>query len=119
MFTETVPEVKLVDCPDRHAWSRLLWDLTKPDATGVPRFAILLHDPSDIKRLQIAYATQNTVLNNGNNAAMVFDKWLVGRMVNLQEVSPNWERILNAQIAQYFFLGEHWYMYFMQEHQAA
>ena len=119
MFTETVPEVKVVDCPDRGAWSRMLWDLSKPDASGVPRFAILLHDPSDIKRLQIAYATQNTVLNNGGNAGMIFDKWLVGRMVHLQEVSPNWERILNAQIAQYFFLGEHWYMYFMQEHQAA
>lgn len=119
MFTETVPEVKLVDVPDRAAWSRTLWDLSKPDASGVPRFAILLHQPSDIKRLQIAYATQNTVLNNGGNAGMIFDKWLVGRMVHLQEVSPNWERILNAQIAQYFFLGEHWYMYFMQEHQAA
>lgn len=119
MFTETVPEVKIVDTPDRAAWSRMLWDLSKPDSTGVPRFAILLHDRSDIKRLQIAYATQNTVLNNGGNAAMIFDKWLVGRMVHLQEVSPNWERILNGQIAQYFFLGEHWYMYFMQEHQAA
>ena len=119
MFTETVPEVKLVDCPDRAAWSRLVWDLSKPDEAGVPRFAIVLNDPSDIKRLQIAYATQNTVLNNGSAPAMIFDKWLVGRMINLQEVSQNWERILNAQIAQYFFLGEHWYMYFMQEHQAA
>ncbi len=119
MFTETVPEVKIVDSPDRAAWSRLVWDLSKPDSAGVPRFAIVLHDASDIRRLQIAYATQNTVLNNGGNAGMIFDKWLVGRMVHLQEVSPNWERILNAQIAQYFFLGEHWYMYFMQEHQAA
>jgi general secretion pathway protein D len=119
MFTETVPEVKLVDVPDRAAWSRTLWDLSRPDAAGVPRYAILLHHPSDIKRLQIAYATQNTILNNGGNAGMIFDKWLVGRMVHLQEVSPKWERIVNAQIAQYFFLGEHWYMYFMQEHQAA
>ena len=119
MFTETVPEVKIVDCRDRAEWSRLVWDLSKPDAAGVPRFAIVLHEPSDIRRLQIAYATQNTVLNNGGAPGMIFDKWLVGRMVHLQEVSPNWQRILNAQIAQYFFLGEHWYMYFMQEHQAA
>jgi general secretion pathway protein D len=27
--------------------------------------------------------------------------------------------VLNAQIAQYFFMGEHFYMYFMQEHDKA
>jgi hypothetical protein len=40
-------------------------------------------------------------------------------MLHMQEVNPSWERIVNAQIAQYFFIGEHWYMYFIQEHQKA
>ncbi len=118
MFTEPLPEVRLLDCADREAWRRILWDLNQPDERG-QRFTVLIHDPSDLRRLQLAVATQNTVLNNGGNAAMVFDRWLPGRMLNMQEVTPNWERVLNAQIAQYFFIGEHYYMYFIQEHQRA
>jgi general secretion pathway protein D len=119
MYTETTPEVRLIDCPDRAAWSRLLWDMSQPDARGLPRYTILIHEPSDLRRLQLAYATQNTVLNNGGVAGQVFDKWLVGRMLHLQEVTPTWERILNAQIAQYFFIGQHYYMYFVQENSRA
>ncbi len=119
MFSETVPEVRLVDCADRATWHQLVWDLSQPDARGVPRFTILINDRSDVRRLQLAYATQNTVLNNGGIPGMTFDRWLVGRMLHLQEVSPTWERVLNAQIAQYFVIGEHYYMYFIQEHQKA
>jgi general secretion pathway protein D len=119
MFTETVPEVRVVDCPDRATWRQMLWDMSTPDERGVARYTILIQDASDIRRLQLAYATQNTVLNNGGIAGQVFDKWLVGRMLHMQEVQPTWERILNAQIAQYFFIGEHWYMHFIQEHQKA
>ena len=118
-FTEPFPEVSLVDCPDRDTWRQLLWDMSQPNALGIPRYTILINDPSDLRRLQLAYATQNTVLNNGGIPGMTFDRWLVGRMIHLQEVSPTWERVLNAQIAQYFFMGEHFYMYFMQEHDRA
>ena len=118
-FTEPFPEITLVDCPDRDTWRQLLWDMSQPNALGIPRYTILINDPSDLRRLQLAYATQNTVLNNGGIPGMTFDRWLVGRMIHLQEVSPTWERVLNAQIAQYFFMGEHFYMYFMQEHEKA
>jgi len=118
-FTEPFPEISLVDCPDRDTWRQLLWDMSQPNALGIPRFTILIRDSSDLRRLQLAYATQNTILNNGGIPGMIFDRWLVGRMIHLQEVSPTWERVLNAQIAQYFFMGEHYYMYFMQEHEKA
>src|SRR5262249_44851299 len=69
MFSETVPAVRLVDCPDRPTWHRLVWDLSQPEARGVPRFTILIQDRSDVRRLQLAFATQNTVLNNGGIGA--------------------------------------------------
>jgi general secretion pathway protein D len=118
-FTEPFPEIQLVDCPDRDTWRRLLWEMSQPDALGVPRYTILINDPTDLRRLQLAYATNNTVLNNGGVAAQTFDHFLPGRMIHLQEVSPTWERVLNAQIAQYFFIGTHYYMYFVQEHEKA
>ena len=118
-FTEPFPEIQLVDCPDRDHWRQLLWDMSQPDALGIPRYTILINDPSDLRKLQLAYATNNTVLNNGGVAGQTFDHWLPGRMIHLQEVSPTWERVINAQIAQYFFIGTHYYMYFVQEHEKA
>ncbi|HEY2629495.1 MAG TPA: hypothetical protein VGI57_10225 [Usitatibacter sp.] len=114
-FMETVPEVKVVDCPSREVWRQTLWNMSQPNERGIPRFTILINDPSDVRRLQLAFATQNTVLNNGGVSSQVFDRWLPGTMLHLQEVAPDWERIVNAQIAQYFLIGEHYYMYFAQE----
>lgn len=114
-FAEPFPEVKLVDCPNREAWRQILWDMSQPNERGIPRFTILIKDRSDIRRVQLAFATQNTVLNNGGVTAQIFDRWLPGTMLHLQEVSPTWERVVNAQIAQYFVIGEHYYMYFAQE----
>ena len=118
MFVEPVPKVSLIECANREDWRRILWEMNQP--TGpVPQFTVLLHDATDLRRLQLAFATQNTILNNGGTAATVFDKWLPGRMLHLQEVSPKWERTLLAPIAQYFFIGEHFLRYFMQEHEQA
>lgn len=118
LFSEPTPEVRLLNVPDRNVWRQTLWELNQP-VDGRQRFTILIHEPNDLRRLQLAYATQNTVLNNGNVAGQVFDRWLPGRLLQLQEVSPKWERILVAPIAQYFFIGEHFYMYFMREHDRA
>lgn len=118
-FTEPFPEIQLVDCPDRAEWRRLLWDMSQPNELGIPRYTILIQDPSDLHRLSLAYATQNVILNNGGVGAVTFDNFLVGRMILLQEVSPTWERVMNAQIAQYFFLGEHYYMAFIDAHEKA
>jgi general secretion pathway protein D len=118
MFSEPLPVIKLVDCATRDDWRRLLWEMNQP-VGGVPQFSILIHDASDLRRLQLAIATQNTVLNNGGTSAMIFDRWLPGRMLHLQEVSNTWERTLLAPIAQYFFIGEHYLNYFMAEHEQA
>ncbi len=118
MFGEPVPTIQLVDCPDRATWRRLLWDMNQ--STGpIPQYTILIHEREDLRRVQLAYATQNTILNNGGTPGMVFDRFLPGRMLHLQEVSPNWERVLLPPIAQYFFIGEHGTMFFMQEHERA
>jgi general secretion pathway protein D len=118
MFAEPVPKISLVDCASRDDWRRMLWDMNQ--STGAtPSYTILIQEPSDLRRIQLAYATQNTILNNGGTGSMIFDKWLPGRMLHLQEVSATWERVLLPPIAQYFFIGEHAAMYFTAEHEAA
>lgn len=122
MFTEPVADISLIDVANRNVWQQKLWDLNQPVGVGAaatPQFTILIHEPSDLRRLQLAIATQNTVLNNGGAPGMVFDRWLPGRMLHLQETSAKWERTLLAPIAQYFFIGEHYMKYFAAEHERA
>ncbi|MEI6738349.1 MAG: hypothetical protein WCL29_07725, partial [Pseudomonadota bacterium] len=118
MFAEPVPVIELIDCAGRNDWRQKLWELNQAKG-DIPQFTILIHDKSDLKRLQLAYATQNTTLNNGGAAGLVFDRWLPGRMLHMQEVSPTWDRVLLAPIAEYFFIGEYAAMYFTQEHERA
>ena len=118
LFAEPLPKISLVDCADREEWRRLLWDMNQ-STDAIPQHTILIHEPEDLHLVQLAFVVQNTVLNNGGNAGMIFDKWLPGRMLNLQEVTPTWERAIMAPIAQYFFIGQHFTMYFMQEHERA
>ncbi len=118
VFVEAEPEVSLVEVADREAWRRQLWALNQPE-NGERRPTILLHQPEDLRRLKLAMATQNTILNNGGVSGVSFDRWLPGRLVHLQEVAPGWERLLQASIAQYFFFGEFYYPAFMQEFEAA
>jgi len=118
MFTEPIPEVTLLDCPDRETWKRLMWDLNQP-LGGEPRYTILIHDQSDLERLKLAIVTKNTVLTNGNEPGITFSNWLPGRMLHLQEVSSTWERTLEGTVARYFFIGEFFYPFFIQEHERA
>lgn len=49
--TEPIPEIRLLDCPDRKVWSKLLWELNQPLPDGQPGHTILIQNDSDIVRL--------------------------------------------------------------------
>jgi general secretion pathway protein D len=118
MLLDTTPESRVVECADRDAWRSRLWELNQPDEAG-PRRAILLQQPGDLRRLQLAVAVQNTIVVNGGPTSLHLDGWVAGRMLNMQEVAPQWERTVDADIARNFFVGEHYYAAFMQHYLAA
>lgn len=117
--TEPMAEIGLVACADRDAWRKLLWDLNQP-VNGVQEYyTIVIHDESDLERLKLAMALKNTILANGNVAGTIFDNFLPGRMLAMQEIAPEWERTLEASIGRYFFYGELFYPAFSAEHERA
>jgi hypothetical protein len=113
--SEPASEIRIVESPTRESWRALLWELNQPDERG-ERSTILIQDEADLRRLALAVITYNTVLNNGGEAGMAFDRWLPGRVVHLQETTPLWERILDADMARYFFIAEFYYAFFAQQH---
>jgi hypothetical protein len=109
----------VVDCPDRKRWRELLWEMNQREDGIRKHYTIVIHDKTDLDRLRLAIALKNTILNNGNVAGTIFDNFLPGRMLAMQEIAPEWERILEASVARYFYIGELFYPAFFQAHERA
>ena len=117
--SEPQAQIELVDCPNREVWRKLLWEKNQPVDGVYKHYTMVIHDPSDLERLRLAIALKNTILNNGNVAGTIFDNFLPGRMLAMQEIAPEWERILDASAARYFFIGELFYPAFFEAHEKA
>ena len=109
MASEPQAEVAVVDCPDRTAWRKLLWNLNQPVDGVQQHYTLVIQDASDLERLKLAIALKNTILANGNEASTVFDNFLPGKMLAMQAVSPEWGRMLEGTVARYFYYGELYY----------
>jgi general secretion pathway protein D len=106
---EPKAEVKLVDCVNREQWKNLVWEANQPVNGQQYSYSIVIHQPDDLERLKLAITTKNTVLANGNEQNIIFDNFLPGRMIAMQEVSPSWERMLEASVARYYYYSVHYY----------
>lgn len=106
---EPKAEIKLVECADRDQWKKLVWDANQPVNGQQNSYSIVIHQPEDLDRLKLAIATKNTVLANGNEQNIIFDNFLPGRMIAMQEVSSSWERMLEASVARYYYYSIHYY----------
>ena len=64
---EPIPEIALIDCPDRAAWSELMWELNQPDADGTQRHTVLIQDQRDMVRLQRAMMMKQVIELNSDD----------------------------------------------------
>lgn len=109
MASEPIPEIALVDCPDRDAWRTLLWDMNQPDADGIRRFTILLHDPSDIERLRRAVMMKAIILLNSDNRGLNLTNFSVGKVLHVPAMEEDKVSVLDSEVARCFFTSELYY----------
>jgi general secretion pathway protein D len=109
ILSQPVPEVELIDCPSDAAWSEKLWSLNQPTEAGQKRYTIILRNESDLMRLKRAVVLKRTVQLNGQRKSLTLDNFSVGRQLLLPEVNPEKVRLVDADVANYFFLTEQYY----------
>jgi len=107
--TQPVPEIKLVNCPDREAWGSVLWELNQPDANGRRRFTILLKDERDIRRLRRAVVVKHTVELNASQQSLRLRNFTQGRLLLVPSIKDDQVFLIDEDVAQYFFYTEHYY----------
>jgi len=109
MLEQPVPEVRLLDCPDDETWDRLLWELNQPDEQGRDRYTILIRDEENIVRLKRALLLKRTVELNAGGDSLTLENFSVGRQLLLPEANPEMVRLIDGEVANYFYLTEQYY----------
>ncbi len=107
--TEPIPEIRLVDCPDRDAWGAKLWELNQPLPDGRQRHTILIQNESDILRLRRALALKRIVVLNGGEDEMRLRNFSVGKVLLMPQLKKDQIHVLDADTAKFFFHTEHYY----------
>jgi general secretion pathway protein D len=107
--TEPIPEIRLLDCPDRKAWGKLLWELNQPLPDGQRRHTILLQNDSDIVRLRRALVLKKVAALNGGMGEMCLRNFSVGKVLLMPELKKGQIHVVDADTAMFFFHTEHYY----------
>ncbi|NQV35476.1 MAG: type II secretion system protein GspD, partial [Phycisphaeraceae bacterium] len=100
--TQSTPEVSLVDCADREAWGKLLWELNQPGEDGQSRHTVLIQDRSDIVRLRRAMALKKIITLNGGSDQMLLKNFSVGKVLLMPEMREDQTHLIDVKAAMFF-----------------
>lgn len=114
-----IPELSLVDCPDRKVWGDLLWEMNRPVDPATPRGTILLHEPADLVRLQRAVLLREAINLNGGPSRVNRKNFSLGQVLLMPDENPRETRLLDLRVAQYFLHTEHYYAGTLEQIEAA
>jgi len=107
--SEPIPEIRMVDCPDREAWTKLLWELNQPLPNGQQRHTILIQNDSDIIRLRRALVLKRIAVLNGGIEEMRLRNFSVGKVLLMPELKKGQIHVVDADTAMFFFHTELYY----------
>jgi len=106
---DTIPEVSIVQCPDRESWKNLTWSLNLPSASGRGRSTIVIQNEGDLLRVRRAVALKRFLEINSGGETLELDQFTVGQYVLVPDIDPKQIHIVDEDVAKYFFQTEHYY----------
>lgn len=109
LATTPIPVIRLIDCGDDKDWGRVLWDLNQPDDEGNLRYSIVLHNTSDLVRLQRAVLLKKIVGLNGGESEMALSKFSLGKVLLMPEAKSGQTHLIGWEIAKIYFQTENYY----------
>lgn len=106
---EQVPQVRVVPCPDRQEFDRLLWELNQPDEQGRKRGTILLNTERDLQRIKQAIVLREAIDLNGTGDTMTLANFSTGRLLMLPERDEEKVDLIGGRIARLFLATDRYY----------
>lgn len=109
VLDQPVATIKVVDCADGQAWSRLLWEMNQPRENGRPHHTILIREADNLTRLKRALVLKRTVELNATRGSLTLNNFTIGRQLLMPEVEPDKMYLIDTDTARYFFMTEQYY----------
>jgi general secretion pathway protein D len=109
LLDEPVPEMAIVDCPDKATWRRLLWELNQPGPKGEIRRVIILRNRDDLERLKYAVLMKKTIELNTEDNILKLKSFTRGRLLRMPTVREDDVELIDAEVAACFFHSEQYY----------
>jgi general secretion pathway protein D len=111
ILSEPVPEIRLIEIPDKDTWEQKLWELNQPDELGRERSTIILNHPSTLVRLKRAIILKQAIELNANQKSLTLDNFTHGRLLLLPNTEEQADRnfLIDSDVARFFYLTELYY----------
>ena len=109
ILKEPVPEVQILDCADKSAWRKTLWELNQPTSKGTHRHSVLLRSRDDLERLKRAIVMKQTIELNNPEDILTLDSFNRGRLLSMPSIKKDDIELIDADVARCFFYSEHYY----------
>ena len=109
IFSEPVPSITVIDCPDKNSWSKALWEMNQPTKNGQQRFTVLLRNTDDIDRLKHAILTKKAISLNTEDFALRLSNFSRGRLLLIPRVTEKDIELVDIDVARAFFYSEMYY----------
>ncbi|MBT6959116.1 MAG: type II and III secretion system protein, partial [Opitutae bacterium] len=115
ILKEPVPEVQILDCPDKATWRKLLWKLNRADDDGTQRYTVLLRNRDDLERLKRAIVMKQTIELNNPEDILTLESFSRGRLLAMPSLKKDDIELIDADVARCFFYSEHYYQALQHE----
>jgi general secretion pathway protein D len=115
ILKEPVPEVQILDCPDKAAWRKLLWKLNQAGDGGTQRHTVLLRNSEDMERLKRAIVMKQTIELNNPEDILTLESFSRGRLLSMPSLKKDDIELIDADVARCFFYSEHYYQALQHE----
>jgi general secretion pathway protein D len=107
--TEPIPEIRLIECPNRDVWASKLWELNQPLPDGRHRHTILIQNEQDLLRLRRALALKRIVVLHGGADELRLRHFSVGKVLLMPQWKKHQIQVADSETAMFFFHTEHYY----------
>lgn len=120
VLEEPKPKIALVPCcKDRTEWKRILWEMSKPGPSGLPRYTILLKEEEDLVKLARAITLKRLIGLNGGEGRSTIANFLQGRQLAIPTLQASQTHLIEAEVARYFLHTELYYLAFEEEFESS
>ena len=109
IFSEPVPTIGIINCPNQDSWSKTLWEMNQPTQSGQQRFTVILRNSDDIRRLKYAIITKKAISLNTEDFALRLSNFSRGRLLLIPRITEKDIELVDIDVARAFFYSEMYY----------